>query len=45
MAGFPNSGPNGGHFNERGHVVVARELVQGICDAAATYKQQQAATR
>ncbi|HZE73302.1 MAG TPA: SGNH/GDSL hydrolase family protein [Pyrinomonadaceae bacterium] len=41
MAGFPNSGPNGGHFNERGHAVVARELVQGICDTAMKYQQQQ----
>jgi len=29
--GFPNSGADGGHFNELGHVVVARELVQNIC--------------
>ena len=37
MAGFPNSGPDGGHLNERGHTVVARELVQSICDVAANY--------
>src|SRR5262249_30259020 len=26
MAGFPNTAPNDGHLNERGHAVVAREL-------------------
>jgi lysophospholipase L1-like esterase len=31
MAGFANTGPNEGHLNERGHAVVARELVAGIC--------------
>jgi hypothetical protein len=34
MAGFPNTAPNEGHLNERGHVVVARELVQAICEIA-----------
>ncbi|HEY6118712.1 MAG TPA: SGNH/GDSL hydrolase family protein [Pyrinomonadaceae bacterium] len=40
VAGFPNSGPDGGHLNERGHTVVARELVQAICDTAANYQRQ-----
>ncbi len=35
MAGFANTDPNAGHFNERGHAVVARELVQAICGIAA----------
>jgi hypothetical protein len=34
MAGFPNTDPNGGHLNERGHAVVARELVRAICEIA-----------
>jgi lysophospholipase L1-like esterase len=32
MAGFANTGPNDGHLNERGHAVVARELVRAICE-------------
>ncbi|MCI0390235.1 MAG: SGNH/GDSL hydrolase family protein [Acidobacteria bacterium] len=35
MAGFANTAPNSGHLNERGHVVVARELVQAVCEIAA----------
>ncbi len=35
MVGFANTGPNQGHLNERGHVVVARELVQAVCKIAA----------
>jgi hypothetical protein len=31
MVGFPNTAPNEGHLNERGHAVVARELAQAIC--------------
>ncbi len=34
MVGFANTPPNEGHTNERGHVVVARELVQAICEIA-----------
>jgi len=34
MAGFPNTDPNGGHLNERGHAVVARELVRAVCEIA-----------
>jgi hypothetical protein len=34
MVGFANTPPNEGHTNERGHVVVARELVQAICGIA-----------
>lgn len=34
MAGFANTGPNDGHLNELGHVVVARELVRTICEIA-----------
>jgi lysophospholipase L1-like esterase len=34
MAGFANTTPNGGHLNERGHAVVARELVRAICETA-----------
>jgi len=34
MAGFANTSPNGGHLNERGHAVIARELVRGICEIA-----------
>ena len=30
MAGFANTRPNEGHLNERGHAVVARELVTAI---------------
>jgi len=36
MAGFANTPPNSGHLNERGHAVVARELVRAICEIAAT---------
>ncbi len=36
MAGFANTAPNEGHFNERGHVVIARELVHAICEIAAS---------
>ncbi len=32
MAGFANTAPNEGHFNERGHLVIARELVKAICE-------------
>jgi hypothetical protein len=35
MAGFANTAPNEGHFNERGHAVIARELVRAICEIAA----------
>jgi len=35
LAGFPNTGPWDGHLNERGHEVVARELVQIICEIIA----------
>lgn len=35
MAGFANTAPNEGHYNERGHVVIARELVQAIGKIAA----------
>jgi lysophospholipase L1-like esterase len=31
MAGFSNTAPNDGHLNERGHAVVARELVGALC--------------
>jgi hypothetical protein len=34
MAGFANTGPNDGHLNERGHAVIARELVRAICEIA-----------
>jgi len=34
MAGFANTAPNDGHLNERGHAVVARELVRAICEIA-----------
>jgi len=34
MAGFANTGPNDGHLNERGHAVVARELVRAACEIA-----------
>ncbi len=34
MAGFANTSPNGGHLNERGHAVVARELVRAVRDIA-----------
>lgn len=34
MAGFANTAPNEGHLNERGHAVVARELVRAICEIA-----------
>src|SRR5262245_61019020 len=34
MAGFANTTPNDGHLNERGHAVVARELVRAICEIA-----------
>ena len=34
MAGFANTAPNDGHLNERGHVVVARELVRAVCEIA-----------
>src|SRR5262245_25792471 len=34
MAGFANSPPNEFHLNERGHAVVAREMVRAICDIA-----------
>jgi lysophospholipase L1-like esterase len=37
VAGFANTGPNEGHFNERGHQVIARELARTIC-ALATRK-------
>jgi hypothetical protein len=32
MAGFSNTAPNDGHLNERGHAVVARELVGALCN-------------
>ncbi len=35
MAGFANTAPNDGHYNELGHAVIARELVQAICEIAA----------
>jgi len=35
MAGFANTAPNEGHLNERGHAVVARELVHAICEITA----------
>jgi lysophospholipase L1-like esterase len=35
MVGFPNTPPNDGHTNERGHVVIARELTGAICEIAA----------
>jgi len=35
LAGFANTAPNEGHLNERGHAVVARELVRAICEIAA----------
>ncbi len=38
MAGFPNTEPNSGHLNELGHAVVARELVQAICEIVAAQK-------
>jgi len=34
MAGFANTSPNGGHLNERGHAVVAREFVHAVCEIA-----------
>jgi len=34
MAGFANTSPNGGHLNERGHAVVARELVRAVREIA-----------
>jgi hypothetical protein len=36
MAGFANTAPNEGHLNERGHVVVTRELVRAIRELADT---------
>ena len=38
MAGFANTAPNDGHFNERGHTVIANELVRAICEIASTRK-------
>ena len=35
MAGFANTAPNEGHYNEQGHVVIARALVSAICEIAA----------
>ena len=35
MAGFANTAPNEGHYNERGHVVIAQALAQTICAMAA----------
>ena len=35
LAGFANTAPNEGHLNERGHAVVARELVRAICEISA----------
>lgn len=35
MAGFANTGPNEGHLNELGHIVIARELAPAICNLAA----------
>lgn len=35
MAGFANTRPNEGHFNELGHVVIARALTPAICNLAA----------
>lgn len=35
MYGFANTEPNEGHPNERGHEVIARELVRAACDPAA----------
>jgi hypothetical protein len=32
MSGFANSPPNEFHLNERGHAVVAREMVRAICE-------------
>jgi hypothetical protein len=37
LAGFANTAPNEGHLNERGHAVVARELVQAICAIATAH--------
>jgi lysophospholipase L1-like esterase len=34
VTGFANTAPNEGHFNERGHAVIARELVRAICAMA-----------
>jgi len=34
MAGFANTAPNDGHLNERGHAVVAREIVRAACEIA-----------
>jgi lysophospholipase L1-like esterase len=36
MVGFANTAPNEGHLNARGHVVIARELVNAVCALAAT---------
>jgi len=32
LAGFANTAPNEGHLNERGHAVVARELIRAVCE-------------
>jgi len=44
LAGFANTAPNEGHLNERGHALVARELVQAICAIAAAKGQESEAT-
>jgi hypothetical protein len=40
MAGFANSPPNELHLNERGHAVVAREMVQAICEITASKEHE-----
>lgn len=37
VAGFANTAPNDGHLNERGHAVVARELVEAMCRIASAH--------
>jgi hypothetical protein len=32
VCGLVNTPPNEGHPNERGHEVIAREMVRSICD-------------
>lgn len=34
LAGFANTAPNEGHYNERGHIVIANALVPVICELA-----------
>jgi lysophospholipase L1-like esterase len=40
MAGFANSPPNELHLNERGHAVVAREMVRAVCEIAGAVGRQ-----